>query len=119
MEGLCWLSPSHSVCRSLCVHVSLFECVLRVCAGVTVPVVCVMLSQVSCGTCITQFGGNMGGTSRGWACVSCGRGTFACKMQVFSSDPRAVLMMQRFEAGGGDFGQIQVCGHSWSWNLAS
>lgn len=116
MEGLCWLSPSHSVCRSLCVHVSLFECVLRVCAGVTVPVVCIMLSQVSC---ITQFGGNMGGTSRGWACVSCGRGTFACKMQVFSSDPRAVLMMQRFEAGGGDFGQIQVCGHSWSWNLAS
>lgn len=50
---------------------------------------------------------------------TCSCGTFACKTQVFSSDPRAVLMMQRFEAGGGDLGQIQVCGHSWSWNLAS
>lgn len=41
--------------RPLRVHACLFECVLSVRAGVTVPVVFVMLSQVNCGTCVTRF----------------------------------------------------------------
>ena len=100
-------------------HVCLFECVLCVRAGVDCAraVRHAVTGELWCVCDPVQR--QRGGTSREWAGVSCSCGTFACKTQVFSSDPRAVLMMQRFGAGGGDLGQIQVCGHSWSWNLAS
>lgn len=48
---------------------------------------------------------------RKWKCLMC---DLCLQRQGFSSDPRAVLAMQRLEVRGGDCGQIQVCRHSWS-----
>lgn len=71
------------------------------------PTVCVVLSRQSPSEpwCVCHWVQWLHGERhRGSVHVSCGCVTFACKTQVFSSDPRAVLMMQRLEAGGGDCG---------------